>query len=118
MKNLAIKYHKAGYNCSQCIIKAFEEKYNFNMSKQIYDASGGIYNGFGTGAVCSVFTGCVMVLGLVYTDNELKHKRMLLCDKFIGKFGSLNCSKLKNRCKDCICIISDGADILEEILNN
>ena len=36
MRKLAIKYYNEGFNCSQCIIKAFEEKYEKQVSEDVY----------------------------------------------------------------------------------
>jgi C_GCAxxG_C_C family probable redox protein len=117
MKDLAIKFHREGYNCSQCIIKAYDEKYGKKFDASFYKALNGIYNGFGVGSLCSVFVACVMVLSLEFSEDEIAQKRMIFCNNFYEKFGGINCSKLKKDYDGCEYIIGSGAEMLEKMIN-
>ncbi len=117
MKDLAVKFHREGCNCSQCIIKAYAVKYAKRLDENFYKALNGIYNGFGVGALCSVFVACVMVLSLEFSEDEIAEKRMIFCNKFYEKFGDINCSKLKKDYDNCEYIIGSGAEILENMID-
>jgi hypothetical protein len=97
-------------------MKAYEEKYVKKNNNSFLKALNGIYNGFGVGAVCSVFIACVMILSLEFDEDEIAEKRMILCNEFYEKFGGINCSKLKESYEGCEYIIGTGAELVEKMI--
>lgn len=112
LKNLALKYLKNGYNCSQCILMACCEYYNLNLPKQCYEMCNGIYNGMGIGGMCSVLTACIMIISIMHPE-DIACKRMLMIDCFNEKNKGINCGKIRQ--DDCETIISNACEILERI---
>ncbi len=116
LSELAIEYYRQGYSCSRCIMKAAEDEYGIN-AKDTLQALGGISNGLGIGAMCSVPITCVLVLGLLYTDeNKIKQKRLEFLIRFKKDFKSFNCSEIQKQVDICDPVIKRGCDILAEII--
>lgn len=113
LKNRAIRFYNSGYNCSQCIIKAANEKYGLQLPNECIKMCIGVNNGFGIGSVCSVLMACIMILSVMYPD-DIKSKRMKMINEFVCKNGSVNCGKIMKN--DCINIIESSCDILENII--
>lgn len=112
----AVYYYKQGYSCSCCIMKAAEEKYGISAS-ELYKALGGINNGLGIGSVCSVPITCIMILGMLYCDeNILKQKRLEFLISFHSEFSSLNCSEIQKHISLCDEVILKGCNILEKVI--
>ena len=118
MKEKAIYYYRNGYNCSACILKAAEEVYNIPITKQSLEMCSGISNGFGTGGMCSVLVAGIMVLGLIFDEAAVRRMRLEFLTGFSEKYGSINCSKLKNGQAGIFCedLIGDAAKMLGEII--
>ncbi len=118
MRNKALDYYKEGYNCSQCILKAAEEKYNIYISEENLNLCKGINNGFGIGGLCSLVTGGIMVFGLLFDEATVKRLRLKLLDNFYDKYLSLNCCQLKGRDENsCQSLVYEVADIIDNIIN-
>jgi hypothetical protein len=114
--NLAVDYYRQGYSCSRCILLAVSKRYGIS-TEQLYKALGGVSNGFGVGALCSVPVVCVMVLGLIYPDEVVvKQRRLSFLMEFRSRLKSLNCSELQQTHKGCEYIIKTGCDILEGLI--
>ena len=121
MQDLAILFYKNGFNCSQCILKAAEKKFNISLSKETIRMCSAINNGFGVESICSVLVSCIMVLGLIFDAQTAKALRIKFLNEFNLKYGSLNCPRLKalnnkNKNTNCEEIISGAASILEKII--
>ncbi len=119
MQNLAIKYYNNGFNCSQCIIKAFQEKYGQAISPEIYSALSAINTGLGIGTVCSAIVAGVMLFGILFDEETAHRLRLKLLTYFDAYFGSINCSGLsrsKNNYNGCDKVISMAAYFTEQIL--
>lgn len=118
MKEKALRYYKQGYNCSQCILKAVEHKYNISVPKQCYSMCRAINNGLGIGGMCSVLTAGIMVFGLLYDDMTAKRLRMKLLGMFQEKYGALECGVLKRGRSGCDEIIADIASMIDNIIQD
>jgi C_GCAxxG_C_C family probable redox protein len=120
MKQLALKYYRNGYGCSQCIIKAADVKYNLSLSKSAYNMTGAMNTGFGIGGMCTVIIASVMVLGLLFDEKTVKSLRLVFLDEFYQKYKTIDCHKLRQGrtgMKKCEEIISDAMEILEKLID-
>lgn len=114
--NLAVDYYRQGCSCSRCILLAVSKRYGI-ATEQLYRALSGVSNGFGVGALCSVPVVCVMVLGLIYSDEVIiKQKRLNFLMEFKSRLGSINCSELQHTNGNCERVIKIGCDILAELI--
>lgn len=109
-----LKFYNKGYNCAKCILKACEEEYNIEISDDLLNACGGLYNGLGVGSCCGVIIACIMVIGIM-CDN-VPFYRLEMVERFNTEFKSLNCCQLKKSCR-CDKIIVISCDILSDIIN-
>lgn len=118
MKDKVLEYYYQGYNCSQCILKAAEQKYKIPISKQSLKLCSGICNGFGIGGFCSVIAAGIMILGLLFEEKTVKRLRLKLITEFQDKFSSLNCSQLKEKNGEYSCdkFIAQAADLIDNII--
>ena len=119
MRKLAVKYYNKGFNCSQCIIKAFEEKYGQRVSEDVYKWLSAINTGLGVGTVCSALMAGIMVFGLVFDETKAARARLKLLAAFDAYFNSINCSGLnesKNKYTGCGKVIEMTAFFTENIL--
>jgi len=119
LKTLAVRFYNEGYNCSQCIIKAFEEKYDYNIEDRSYSALSAVNTGFGVGMVCSALVAGILIFGLVFDEVTAHRARLRLLASFDAYFDSLNCSGLdsiKDSSSGCEKIISKAAYFTETIL--
>lgn len=112
----AIELYRMGYNCSQCIVKAYCDIFGEEDADRLLDMCGGIYGGLGIGSICCVYTGCIMVLGLHCRDNELKQKKALFCFGFSELFGSGSCTLIKEK-YGCEQVITGASALLEELIS-
>ena len=109
-------YCDLGENCSRVILQAAAEEYGFLLSENILAACGGISGGFGIGGICSGLVAAVMVLGLLFDDEEVKWKRMLFLMRVQERYGFLDCGRLSALRTDCNEILEEIADILQEVI--
>jgi C_GCAxxG_C_C family probable redox protein len=119
MREISIGFYKRGYNCSQAIIKAAEQRFGIYVPPQSIDLCKGVSNGLGAGNICCALIGAVMVFGLLYNEATVKSLRIKLLDAFQQTRGSLNCSVLTKRGRDssvCESIVGDVAELTEEII--
>ncbi len=119
MKEAALKYYNDGLNCSQCIIKAFEQKYGYAISDEIYSSLSAVNTGLGVGSVCSALIAGIMIFGLVFDEDTAHRARLKLLAFFDAYFESINCSGLnssKNEFKGCDKVIVMAAYFTEQIL--
>lgn len=119
MKDQAIQYYQQGYNCSQCILKAAEERFQVSVPSQSFHMCSGIRMGFGIGGICSALVGGIMVFGLMFEEEAVKRLSIKLLTMFHERFDTLQCSKLKNqRDQQAICdsIVGEAAAIIEQLI--
>lgn len=120
MKDKVLNYYYQGYNCSQCILKAAEQKYKLPISKQSLNLCTGVSNGFGIGGFCSVITAGIMIFGLLFDEETVKRLRLKLLDTFQEKYSSLNCLELRKKNGEYFCknFIPEAADIIDKIITD
>ena len=119
MKNRAIDYYNKGYNCSQCILKAFESKYKITINQQSYEMCTGINTGLGIGTTCSVLVAGIMIFGILFDDQTAKQLRMKLLTMFKEQHRSLNCDALikeRSSGRKCDRIVAEVADMIDLII--
>lgn len=114
-----MEYYRQGYNCSQCILKAAEDRYEIPLNRQWMNACAAVNNGFGVGSMCSVLVAGVMVFGLLFGKETAKKLRIKLLTTFYETHGSLNCNSIqakyanKNGCEEIVGYI---AELTEKII--
>lgn len=111
-----------GYNCSQCVVMAFDDVIDGDMSILVRVAHG-FGSGMGaSGDVCGAISGTTMVLGLVH-DNEPRPQfysrvREAKAD-FVSLEGYSDCRDLKKEGrKPCLELITDAVALLHKRLEN
>lgn len=119
MKNKVLEYYYQGYNCSQCILKAAEQKYKIPISKQSLNLCKGICNGFGIGGICSVIVAGIMILGMLLDEETLKVARLKLINAFQDQYSCVSCSQIKKNIGQNTCenFIVEAADIIDRIIS-
>ena len=119
LKDLAVFYYNKGYTCSQCVLKAFEDKYSYPIDQNLYTPLNAVNTGFGVGSVCSALVGGVFIFGLVFDEITAQRARLKLLANFDAYYNTLNCSGLSNARTGyggCEKIISSAAYFTEIIL--
>ena len=116
LKDRIRTYCDRGENCSRIILQAAADEYGFGLSEDILAACSGLNGGFGIGGMCSGLVAAVMVLGLLFEEEEIKGKRILFLIKAQERFGALDCCRLSALGEDCSGILEDIADILQEVM--
>ena len=106
----------SGENCSQIILRAAAEEYGFSLPRELLEACGGIHGGFGINGMCSALVGAVMVLGLLFDEEEIGQKRILFLLRAQEAFSGLDCCRLSALGADCQGVLEKIADILQEII--
>ena len=103
---LATKYFKEGYNCSQALLLAFEDKIDLDKAT-ILKLSSSFGGGMGRlREVCGAVSGMFMVVGLIdgyvepnNDDIKCKHYQCIqdLANKFKDKYNTIICRELLNK---------------------
>lgn len=141
----AMELFKEGYNCSQAVFLAFEDKYKLDRSTALK-----ISSSFGGGMgrlreVCGSVTGMFMVAGMLYgydspKDNDIKMKLYSniqnIADEFKQTNGSIVCRELLGglagdkgsvpdkrteeyyKKRPCVELVGVAAAIMEEFMKN
>ena len=119
MKEKTLEYYKEGYNCSQCILKAFEYVYKRPLPEQVFSLCQGVNTGFGVGGMCSVLIAGIMILGLLFDEEDVKRLRIKLLFRFQEKHGDMGCMALVSERKPnmkCEEVVGEIAGLLDEII--
>ena len=108
----AEEYHKKGYNCSESMLKAFNDIEGREViPAELGSAFGG---GMGIGATCGAITGSLLVLGAIMGrksagfPNEAREYARRLLKKVKDTYGTYDCKDLKQKgvaCKEIICFM-------------
>jgi len=138
-KEIAIRYHRNGYNCCQCVLAAFADRLA-PEEETILRMGAGFGGGAGTGELCGAVSGAVLTLGLTadvdVLGEPLAAKRAVsaegraLQERFAAQFGSLRCRELLKKEKEepsaavaamgltnhCEVMIASAVELLEERL--
>lgn len=129
-KELALEYHKKGYNCCQAVACAFCE--DFGISEEdMFRISEGFGLGMSIMEVCGALSGMSMVMGLSNSVGSLEKgkptkadtykKVRAYTDKFRQKNQSVICRELKGTNSgrpicSCDTCIEDAVALTEEFL--
>ncbi len=110
-------YCETEKGCSRIILQAAAEEYDFFLPKELLDACSGINGGFGIHGMCSGLVAAVMVLGVLFEEEEVKRKRILFLLKAQERFGALDCCYLSGMFEeDCSKLLEEIANILQEVI--
>ncbi|HAE43207.1 MAG TPA: hypothetical protein DCG34_09875 [Clostridiales bacterium] len=114
------------FNCAEATIKAANDIYSLNLSKETFRTMAAFGGGMGVGSVCGALTGALAVLGVMFVNDKahenLKTKEMAneFFNKFVDKLGTDNCTKLKEIYRDditkCDVVVRYSNEILEEMI--
>ena len=101
-KQIAEEFIK-GYDCSQVVLRHFANKLGITADEanRVAACFGG---GMMLGSVCGAYTGALMAIGLKYghsdPDGLLQQKDIMMAktaqfkEKFVEKFGTVECKEL------------------------
>lgn len=126
IKEKAVSYHDAGYNCAQSVLAALSE-YTGLDEETALAVSAGFGGGLRSGEVCGAISGAVMAIGMAcpFTDSkdtESKDKIALLAKECVAagreKFGCVRCEELKGDKSKCPYYIGEMAAAAEEMIKN
>ncbi len=109
-------YLDEGENCARVILRAAAEEYGIALSADVLAVCGGINGGFGVGGMCSGIVAAVMALGLLFAEEDVKMKRILLLLRLQERFGCLDCCRLSVLGADCSGVLEEIADILQAVI--
>lgn len=116
LKEKAVYYYKNGYNCSQCILRAAADVYEFNCySNYLEMACAAVNTGFGVKSICSVTVSAIMLFGILFDADTAKRLRILLLDEFYSTRATINCSNPTGEL-DCTETIGTVAEIAERLI--
>lgn len=107
----AMELFKEGFNCSQAVVLAFEDKYNLDR-KTILQLSSSFGGGMGRlREVCGAVSGMFMVAGLLYgydspSDFEGKAEHYKRIQELAKKYEDINGSII---CRELL-VLSKGKD--------
>ncbi len=109
-----------GYNCSQCVVMAFDDVMDVDVN-MLARAAGGFGTGIGaTGDICGALTGTTMVLGLVregVARPALYREVREAISAFEELEGARDCRDLKGvGRKPCLDLILDAVTLLHNRL--
>ncbi len=128
-KELAMEYHKKGYNCAQAVACVFCKEMGIS-EKEIYKIAEGFGFGMGMMDTCGALTGLFMLIGMKNsggielvgkTKADTYKKTREYAEKFNEINGSVYCRELKGvesgkaivPCDKCIC---DAVELAEQFL--
>jgi len=126
IKEIAVKYHKAGYNCAQSVLCACGE-YTGVDEKTALALSAGLGGGLRSGEICGAISGAVIALGMAFpfadaADTESKNKIAVLAKECVSRgreaFGAVRCAELKGKAISCEALIAEMAAIAEDLIKN
>ncbi|MCI9172542.1 C-GCAxxG-C-C family protein [uncultured Duncaniella sp.] len=109
-----------GYNCSQCVVMAFDDVMDVDVN-MLVRAAGGFGTGIGaSGDICGALTGTTMVLGLVregVARPALYREVREAISAFEELEGARDCRDLKGAGrKPCLDLILDAVTLLHNRL--
>ena len=128
--DLALAYHKKGYNCAQAVACAFAEETGMDP-QEIFKSMEAFGFGMGTMGTCGAISGMVSIVGMKESDGNLEKPATKknsyrvskeLIRRFNEKNGSVICRELKGvdtkkvlrSCNGCI---EDAVELTAAYLN-
>lgn len=116
MKERVMYWCREGENCSRAILRAAADKYGFPYTSEMENCCAAVNAGFGIGTFCSGIIACIMVLGMLFDEEEAKAKRLEFLMEFRDVYGSLDCGVLSGNRADCIELMGEMGRMLEECI--
>lgn len=116
LKERVQAYMDTGENCSRMILLAAAEEYGISLSADILSACKGLQGGFGVGGMCSGLVAAIMVLGLLFEEENVKIRCILFLLRMQERYGSLDCCRLSAIHGDCENILEGIAELLQEVI--
>ncbi|EKY28585.1 C-GCAxxG-C-C family (seleno)protein [Clostridium celatum] len=123
------KYYDKKYdlNCAECMLTAANEEYDLGLPKVAIKSMSAFGGGMGIGSVCGAITGCIAVLGIMFTKDrghaspQVKEMTIKFINEFNKKLGAIDCIPLKEmHYKDtenrCIKMMEVAAITLDDII--
>ena len=117
---------KYDYSCSEAILHAANDYYNLNLSEESFHMMAPFSGGMFEKEVCGIVTGCVSVLGILFTKNvahtsdTLREAVIEFKKEFKNNFQKLDCASLLDSYRDeivgCDNMIIHGGSILKQIV--
>jgi len=135
----ANSYHEKGFNCCQCVLAAFSDRFDIPEETALRIGAG-FGSGAGTGELCGAVTGAVMSLDMILggdvTSEPVSAKRKAvgrakeLQKRFTEQFGALRCRELLKNEKEepseavralgitnhCGVMIASAVELVEQLL--
>lgn len=102
-KELALNYHRKGYNCAQSVICAFEDVLDV-PKKELFKVAEAFGFGMGSMGTCGAVTAMALAVGILESDGNMEkpgtkknsYRAMKsLYANFNEKNGSVVCSEIK-----------------------
>ena len=131
-KNLAEKYHLAGNNCVESVVKACNESMDLQIPEVAIRMASGLGGGIGrSGCVCGALTGSCLIIGALAgrADPSEKHQTEVykytheFHERFKEHFGTTCCRALNKLSfgtpeyrKQCIHITATAADMVSDFI--
>ena len=131
-KQLAEKYHMAGNNCVESVIKACNDSMDLKLSDDAIRMASGMGGGIGrSGCVCGALTGACLVIGALAGRLDPSEKPLPevyqytheFHDRFKDHFGVTCCRALNKLSfgtpeyrKQCIKITATAADMVSDFV--
>ncbi len=131
VKSLAGQNFKEGYNCSEAILRAFNDYLGLGLTNDILKIASGFGGGLGhAGCMCGALTASAMVLSLLQgrTDRNEKREPVYLTTEefhriFSDHFGATCCRVLnphpfdtREHLRNCLKITGKTAELLMDYL--
>lgn len=127
LKDLALKYSLADYNCAESIVKAANEYYSLDINDKDIHLISGFGGGMQCGDVCGGLLGAISIIAMKYVENRahedrpgLRNKVTTLIRNFEKETGSRLCKDIKPRYfseeTKCQKTIMMAAEVLENTI--
>ena len=93
-------------NCAETLLRAANDKYDFDLSPESYKMLQGFGAGFYSEKTCGAFSGSLAALGLLYAEErptdqaKISKAAKLLVKEFEEEFGSIDCAYIKKYHRD------------------
>ncbi len=111
---------REGWNCAQCIVRAFDDLLTPEKVEAVTLAAQGFGSGYGgKGLACGALSGANMVIGLLGEKPRpaIYSSVADVVDSFADLEGGVNCAELKHPGrKPCMDLITDAVAILHRRL--
>ena len=113
-------------NCAEKILYGANQVYNLGLDKRALKMSAGFGGGMAIGSVCGALTAAVMVLGVLFVQNNahessrIKDLEKELFADYEKAMGNIHCEPLKAKYRteelQCKNVIVKAAEVLDRII--